>query len=1012
MLLVLLGSAATASAQRLGDLSGPWQLFVDDYLVASKSGVIRSYHAFERYAQNPVLVPTRPYEGSIAYVYGTVLPGEGGAGYRMWYQSYAGGYGYRILYATSPDGIQWTKPDLGLVNENGSTQNNILFRRTSEDHTPQVIHTPWEPNPQRRYKLINYDYGRTPPDHTTSGYWGSYSSDGIHWTWSGEPDNPVLPDPGDVGQFNWDAHADWYIGYPKKFTTVRGFYRRCVGFSATSAFEAWPTSRMILTPDEFDDRWVTQTGQRTEFYGLSAFAYESMYIGFLWVFQITDGNNDGPIFVELVSSHDGVNWVREEEPRPPILGLGAPDSWEDGMVFTSNHPLVEGDTIKLWYGGFSSTHSQPGVPETAAIGLATLRKDGFASLDAGASPGAVTTKKLVGTQGPLRVNYSYKAVGGSLRVEVLDADGLVIPGYGRGDCDVLQGDSVDQQVTWGPLSELPAAASGICLRFVMQNASVYSFMAGPGTQVVTGRGAAIYTFEGDTGVSATDKLTTDGAQGLTFRNAVVVDNTPAHAAFGTSCVTFNGSGSTADSLEIDRSFTFGREFTLAAMVKSLDDGVTRLFGTGETACPTDLAVDYDPSGSAIPGLRCTLNGATVDSVTLSFADHAYHHLAVTYNNGAVNLYLDGNRVGSGTVPGGSLWLSTNLRVGGGQPRLTNPFPRSFDTDPVGSTAGWAGGPRFFQNTPGLVAVTNADARSAPNSLSLTGDSTPQKHYYGGWGGLRSDGVGDVTVSFDMKVNAYAGNIAVIPFIYSNALYGGDGNGGFGWPVNTNLSPGGVFSYYEDGSGPIPMISVSRADVDGQWMHYTATLHPAARTADVAVSVLTGPAAGTTGGVTGRRYQYGTATDYYGPALDDLAASGFLLDSFTPSDQILLDNLNVSAPARPSGTPGCGQQLRGYVDDIVVIGRALAAPEIAALVVRGAASLADGPSVPADFDQDADVDLSDFSRFQACFNGPNRLLAGPNCVKADLDFDNDVDLADFGMFQSCFNGPNRPPACGP
>jgi len=62
---------------------------------------------------------------------------------------------------------------------------------------------------------------------------------------------------------------------------------------------------------------------------------------------------------------------------------------------------------------------------------------------------------------------------------------------------------------------------------------------------------------------------------------------------------------------------------------------------------------------------------------------------------------------------------------------------------------------------------------------------------------------------------------------------------------------------------------------------------------------------------------------------------------------------------------------------------------------------------ADFDQDEDADLSDFGFFQACFNGPNRSYALPECHLADFDNDADVDLNDFGFFQACFNGPNRP-----
>jgi hypothetical protein len=68
------------------------------------------------------------------------------------------------------------------------------------------------------------------------------------------------------------------------------------------------------------------------------------------------------------------------------------------------------------------------------------------------------------------------------------------------------------------------------------------------------------------------------------------------------------------------------------------------------------------------------------------------------------------------------------------------------------------------------------------------------------------------------------------------------------------------------------------------------------------------------------------------------------------------------------------------------------------------------ALESDFDGDGDVDLADFSAFQACFNGPNRPPAEGCAVDADFDNDDDVDLADFGVFQACFNGANRPPAC--
>lgn len=476
-LCATLAALAAFAAERLGDLTGPSFLFVDDHVVAQKENVSRTYHAFEKYAKNPVMVPDKPWEGATIYLYGTVLPGEDGTGYRMWYHAWADG-AYRMLYATSEDGLTWEKPELGLVDYNGSKQNNILFQHTRENHNPQVIHTPWERDPNRRYKLIYYEYGRTPPRFTVSGYYGMVSPDGIHWTEIEE--RPLLRDPGDVGNFVWDPLKERYLGWPKKFAEVRGFRRRCVGYSETNVFENWPESTLAFVPDEFDDRWVTAGSTKdahTDFYGLCGFAYQSMYLGFLWMFPITDGKNDGPIFVELATSHDGLQWQREEEPRPPILALGPQGAWDDGMLFTPNHPLVEGDVIKLYYGGFDATH---GVDANAAIGLATLRKDGFASLDAGEKEGVVTTKPLTNVASPLLVNYKAKSAQepGTLRVELVDEAGNVIPGYSRDDCAPLTGDNAAETVRWNDAPGLPETDKPIRIRFILQNVSLYSFTAG------------------------------------------------------------------------------------------------------------------------------------------------------------------------------------------------------------------------------------------------------------------------------------------------------------------------------------------------------------------------------------------------------------------------------------------------------------------------------------------------------------------------------------------------------
>ncbi|MBN2495680.1 MAG: hypothetical protein JXR96_13890 [Deltaproteobacteria bacterium] len=456
----------------LGDLTGAWQLFVDDRLILERVGITRRYHAFEKYAGNPLIVADEPWEGKMVYVFGSVLPEEDGTGFRMWYNDYpnmtqSGDERYRTLYATSQDGMQWLKPDLGIRSWQGSTANNILFPRAEGSCLASVIHTPWDPDPQRRYKVLNYV-------QDSKSYFAAWSPDGIHM--SDVPGNPVLSLGIDVGQFTWDPHTQRYLGYVKLRQEVDGKERRCVALTTTTDITSWPDPEIILTPDGFDDRWANPN-QCTHLYGMSAFPYESMYLGFLWIFRATDEddcNHEGPVFVELVSSRDGVAWKREEGDRPPLVDLGPPGAWDDSQVYTARKPLLVGDELWLYYGGCDEEHGVNLEEKDCSIGLAKLRKDGFVSLDAGESPAQITTPTLSQTGGSLHVNYS--ATGGHLEVELLDGDGQVIPQYDRVACDPLTGDEVDRIVAWGGRTALPAGP--LRLRFIMQNASLYSFMAG------------------------------------------------------------------------------------------------------------------------------------------------------------------------------------------------------------------------------------------------------------------------------------------------------------------------------------------------------------------------------------------------------------------------------------------------------------------------------------------------------------------------------------------------------
>jgi hypothetical protein len=639
VLILFLAPTAALATKSVGDLTGPWQVFVDDYLIASKDNVVRRYHAFQKYTNNPIIVVDQPWEHNVVNCT-TVLRAEDGQGFRMWYYCWGRpNDSSHSLYGTSADGLHWEKPKLGLIpwKVDGSTNNNFVGTGGS------IMHTPNDPDPARRYKAVH-----------SGNFFFSASPEGLRWERLSKGE---IFRAGDTGHVIWDPLANKYRGYAKVNAQVSGQRRRAIGYSEGTGFESWPAMRLIMAPDDFDDRWVKPNSvQRTHFYNCPVFAYQNLYLGLMSIYRAEDdeGYFHGPIFVELVTSRDGIHWFREEGDRPPMLVPSPGRSWEHGMVAAASIVPV-GDQLYIYYSGYDGLHDY--LPFHSAIGVAFLRKDGFASLDGEDNPGEVTTKRLTGLTGQLHVNC--EAGAGLLQVEVLDATGRPLPGYRKKDCNEPRGDGVDQTVTWQEHPELPADRGPLRLRFHLKNVSLYSFFAGENVKVLDEPApeplAALFSFEGDAGRRAANQLPSAEPHVLRFRGTSKMDNKAENAAFGTQSVTIPSPWRPLNALQVTGTTNLGTRFTLALMARSTDNQLGRLFSSYNGNRPvgsSELIFDADPSGKAIPGLRLFCRGIPVSSKPLSFADNKYHHLAVTWDDGHVRFYLDGTDAGEAWLPGG------------------------------------------------------------------------------------------------------------------------------------------------------------------------------------------------------------------------------------------------------------------------------------------------------------------------------------------------------------------------
>jgi hypothetical protein len=107
-----------------------------------------------------------------------------------------------------------------------------------------------------------------------------------------------------------------------------------------------------------------------------------------------------------------------------------------------------------------------------------LRRDGFASLDAGDSPGTLTTR-------PVRFHGRYLFVNidapqGELRVEVLNSEGRVMVPFDREHCQPVQGDKTLQVVRWTSAADLSSLAGHpVRLRFHLTHGRLFAFWVTP-----------------------------------------------------------------------------------------------------------------------------------------------------------------------------------------------------------------------------------------------------------------------------------------------------------------------------------------------------------------------------------------------------------------------------------------------------------------------------------------------------------------------------------------------------
>lgn len=514
-LVMVLTSYSNAQTSAPIDIGSRLELFVDNYLVDRFDGEA-SLHLHKPCGREVALPMDQPWEEPTWAYFAVSLDGET---YRMYYRGHHHGdsrfgdkpRGEPMCYAESKDGIHWVKPNLGLFSFQGSAENNIVlggdwrkFPATEKWQGELGFETDlgWRgdmvpfkdtsPNvtPDARYKALVR--GCRGPHQVLEGQsdYGLYpfkSPDGMQWTLMS--DKPVITkrrlDTQNLAF--WDAAHGRYVAFIRHLKwkdtpgsdlrpeEVRPGGIRDIHMAVSEDFVNWTEPVPLKFPGDIE----------REMYTNAITPYDRaphILIGFpTELATLFSADQVHPIF--MTSRDGGSTFLRHGE---PLIPNEAPQERDGNRGNYMARGLVRGNDREYFvYAtegyGYEDTDGIAGFKMTSApsgrLRRFVYRVDGFVSVRAGLSGGAIVTKPFTFRGDQLVINYIAWPVDlGEVTVEMQDADGKPLGGLTLADCTPLRGDEIDHPVTWkSDVKVSDYAGRPVRLRFQLKHADLFSF---------------------------------------------------------------------------------------------------------------------------------------------------------------------------------------------------------------------------------------------------------------------------------------------------------------------------------------------------------------------------------------------------------------------------------------------------------------------------------------------------------------------------------------------------------
>jgi hypothetical protein len=368
----------------------------------------------------------------------------------------------------SEDGLNFTKPNLGLYEYDGSTDNALV-----------ISHKPLYGNffqdlrlgigSKEKYKMTAWLSNR--------GVYLYISPDGIHWRRNETAMLPIIS--GGDAETYWDDQRGLYATFLRRDTghytkENPGHGRAAVYFDGREVFKTWPFKKLqkpyfhtfSLPCPTGEGPTIFKENETGQVYRTRAIKYPwapDTYLAFPWRFKADDETRR----VDLGVSRDGLHWTFYAHQKWYV----EPPEGSDEVL--SMYGLIRrGDEIWQYIDEGGAHGDTKGRSKPRIYSRVIQRLDGFVSLDAGQTAGTFITRPLSFEGDKLMLNAAAR---GRILVEIQDEKGDTIPGFAMTDCDAVQTDSIRHVVSWKGNRDLARLAGKVVrLRFEMADAKLFA----------------------------------------------------------------------------------------------------------------------------------------------------------------------------------------------------------------------------------------------------------------------------------------------------------------------------------------------------------------------------------------------------------------------------------------------------------------------------------------------------------------------------------------------------------